>query len=38
MAVAQFEIEGDNGDEEIRELRQREVNDVIARLLTELGV
>lgn len=41
VAVAQFEIEGDNGDEEIRELRalrQRVVNEVIAGLLAELGV
>jgi hypothetical protein len=41
VAVAQFEIEGDNGHEEIRELRalrQRVVNEVIAGLLAELGV
>jgi hypothetical protein len=41
VAVAQFEIEGDNGDEEVREqraLRQRAVNEVIAGLLAELGV
>ncbi|PZQ96111.1 MAG: hypothetical protein DI533_16860 [Cereibacter sphaeroides] len=39
VAVAQFEIEGDNEAPEIREqraLRQREVNDVISRLLREL--
>lgn len=41
VAVARFEIEGDDEDSEIREqraLRQRTVNDVISRLLSELGV
>jgi hypothetical protein len=41
VAVARFEIEGDDGDSEVREqwaLRQRAVNDVISRLLGELGV
>jgi hypothetical protein len=41
VAAARFEIEGDDGDPEIREqraLRQRAVNDVISRLLGELGV
>lgn len=41
VAVARFEIKGEDGDPEIREqraLRQRAVNDVISRLLGELGV
>lgn len=41
VAVARFEIEGDDEDPEIREqraLRQRVVNDVISRLLDELGL
>lgn len=40
VAVAQFELEGDNADAETREqraLRQREVNDVVSKLLAELG-
>ncbi|UVK48933.1 antitoxin (plasmid) [Mesorhizobium sp. AR07] len=40
VAVAQFELEGDNADAETREqraLRQREVNDVISKLLADLG-
>lgn len=41
VAAARFEIEGDDEDPEVREqraLRQRAVNDVISRLLRELGV
>lgn len=41
VAVARFEIEGDDGDLEVREqraLRQRAANDVISGLLGELGV
>jgi hypothetical protein len=41
VAVARFEIEGDDEDPDIREqraLRQRAVNDIVARLLGELGV
>ena len=40
VAVARFEIEGDDEDAEVREqraLRQRAVNDVISRLLGDLG-
>lgn len=40
VAVARFELEGDNADPETREqraLRQREVNDVISKLLADLG-
>ena len=40
VAVAWFEIEGDGEDPDVREpraLRQRVVNDVISRLLGELG-
>ncbi|MFG1404387.1 nucleotidyltransferase family protein [Xanthobacter sediminis] len=40
VAAARFEIEGDDEDPEVREqraLRQRAVNDVISRLLRELG-
>lgn len=41
VAAARFEIEGDDEDPEVREqraLRQRAVNDVISRLLRELGL
>jgi hypothetical protein len=41
VAVARFEIEGDDDDATVREqraLRQRAVNDVISRLLADLGV
>ncbi|TCM51128.1 hypothetical protein C8J36_110135 [Rhizobium sp. PP-F2F-G48] len=41
VAVAWFEIEGDNDDPDIRglrALRQRVANDVVSRLLEELGV
>ncbi|MFC1457084.1 MULTISPECIES: antitoxin [Microvirga] len=41
VAVARFEIEGDDEDAEVREqraLRQRAVNDVISRLLGDLGI
>lgn len=41
VAVAQFEIEGDSADADIREqraLRQRAVNDVISRLMSDLGI
>ncbi|TIN45885.1 MAG: antitoxin [Mesorhizobium sp.] len=41
VAVARFEIEGDDGDPDIREqraLRQRTVNDVVSRLLGDLGI
>ena len=41
VAVALFEIEGDDGDSDVREqraLRQRAVNDIVSRLLGELGV
>lgn len=41
VAAARFEIDGDDEDPEIREqraLRQRGANDVISRLLEELGV
>ena len=40
VAVAKFEIDGDDTDEDIREqraLRQRNVNDVIVRFLTGVG-
>lgn len=40
VAATRFEIRGDDGDPEIREqraLRQRTVNEVISRLLGELG-
>jgi hypothetical protein len=41
VAVARFEIEGDDEDADIHEqraLRQRAVNDVISRLLSDLGI
>ncbi len=41
VAVARFEIDGDDADTEVRELRalrQRTANDLISRLLAELGV
>lgn len=41
VAVAQFEIEGAGDDADIREqraLRQRAVNDVISKLLADLGI
>ena len=41
VAVARFEIEGDDEDADIREqraLRQREVNDVVSRLLNNLRI
>ncbi|MER8438185.1 antitoxin [Mesorhizobium sp. M1312] len=41
VAVARFEIEGDDEDADIREqrsLRQRAVNDSLSRLLGELGI
>jgi hypothetical protein len=40
VAVAKFEIEGDDSDRDIREqraLRQRRINDAIERFLTALG-
>lgn len=41
VAVARFEIEGDDGDPDVREpraLRQRAVNDVISQLISELDL